>query len=498
MPQRSSSVRRTARGSAASSASFSSAAGSSRLKSKGKGGRGSCECSPVFALFSVIGAMQVAVLLYFLMGYVTGPSHASNTATKFLQEIDADAPPGVQRNVVHHSDSGSSGSHENGAAAQQAIRDELARARQRPAEPAQPLAVAAAAVRGSSGNAPINVDPSQSSYNNRNRDLNGVYENRGKYTPNDAWLRARPDWLNNPLREKPRPPASNWDAKAKSAPKYPAQADLAKIFADVERLYFEEANANMQSTRGQYVLRPAKKVPGTQGDQCLDNLGHGVGESVGVFQCHGSGGSQAWTVQDGRVCQTAVKKQVCLTVVDSNRGVPNSRPSYAVEFWSPETPQAKALLDAQLWDMKMKTVHGDINIKSRVKANVEGGSAGLCLTVQADTELGKIPEIRVDDCETSPTAIWSKELFITRQASNAKPVDPDYEEYAFNKPLSMKIGTHREEPERRPQQCLQGQEPFARWSWSLLLPVDPLAHGGRMPNFIIFSTGVLWHRCWRQ
>ena len=150
-----------------------------------------------------------------------------------------------------------------------------------------------------------------------------------------------------------------------------------------------------------------------------------------------------------------------MTVVDLKSGSGGGAPSYAVQFQpASDLSHPTALLDAQLWDMKMKTVHGDISIKSRVAAAAGVGAAnnfdgGLCLVVQTNSAAGSIPEVQVGSCASSSTASWSKTLYKASQ-DGAKAVDPDYEEYAFNKPLSMKIGTHREEPERRPQQCRSG------------------------------------------
>lgn len=42
------------------------------------------------------------------------------------------------------------------------------------------------------------------------------------------------------------------------------------------------------TSQGQGTLR--------QGYQCLDTLGHGTGEGVGTYSCHGAGGNQEWVV----------------------------------------------------------------------------------------------------------------------------------------------------------------------------------------------------------
>jgi len=394
---------------------------------KGKGGRSSC--SPILAIFSVIGLLQAAILIYFLLGYVTGPSKPTPEAAQFLDEIDSDAPPGVQRNVVHHDQD------------QPPVRDSEVQPRSDDAASASSLP---------KENAPLASGP-----NVRERQQNrvAVFEDKEKYSPTDEWLNARPEWRDNPLREIPRAPPKHWDAEAKSAPKFPSQAELDSIYAKVERMYIAETEANHNGRGGgQFTLSPTSSMPGAVGKQCLDNLGHGVGDTVGVFSCHGSGGSQAWSYKAGRICQTAVKKQVCLTVVDRNRGKPGKDAEYAVEF-QPEQTTAKtaSAQNAQLWDMKMKTVHGDVAIKSKVET---ADTEGLCLVVLSDTRDGDIPVVGVRQC--SNTATWSKEVL---QLAKNKPaaVDPDYEEYAFNKPLSMQIGVRREEPERRPQQCLHGE-----------------------------------------
>ncbi|KAK3743016.1 hypothetical protein QZH41_009278 [Actinostola sp. cb2023] len=51
-----------------------------------------------------------------------------------------------------------------------------------------------------------------------------------------------------------------------------------------------------------------------QGNQCVDTLGHGTGQNVGLFECHGAGGNQMWTLT-----QSALLKHdsACLGVNDA-------------------------------------------------------------------------------------------------------------------------------------------------------------------------------------
>jgi hypothetical protein len=456
----------------------------SRQAASGRPGN-PCGCSPVLALFSVIGAMQLVVLVYFLSGYVTGPAAPPAESKKFLDEIDADAPEGIRRNAVRHSDpvgsdsgSGNSGgssvgSSGGGSSSGGSSGSGGSGSRDTPASQSASNGAFVQRSNNIRGSAAVKEaaaedfvdDGTWSSYNVRYRNApRSVFEQpaNAQYSSNDAWLNARPAWVNNPLRERPQvASASSWDAAAKSAPKFPSRAALEKVFADVERLYIAETEATLEKAQavhsGLFVLQPAQPVPGISGGPvCLDNLGHGVGEGVGVFACHGQGGSQAWSLSGGRVCQISVKKEVCLTVVEDNGG-------YAVKFQpTSDLSHPTALLDAQLWDMKMKTVHGDISIKSRVAA--PSAPDGLCLAVQANAAAGSIPEVQAVACASSSTASWSKAVYKVEPGnSGGKAVDPDYEEYAFNKPLSMKIGTHREEPERRPPQCKNGAVAWQSW-----------------------------------
>ena len=68
---------------------------------------------------------------------------------------------------------------------------------------------------------------------------------------------------------------------------------------------------------------------------------------------------------------------------------------YAVQLQPLQTlTNPTDLLDAQLWDIKIKSVHGAIAIQSRVRP---ASGTPLCLSVQADAEEGKIPMVRYLD-----------------------------------------------------------------------------------------------------
>ena len=306
-----------------------SALGRGGRQQQQRGNNAKSTCSPVFLLFTIIGVMQVAVLLYFVAGYAFGSTRTQPEAVKFVQEIDSDAPAGVQRNIVHHSNVQSDKGDDNSASfrssgggtdgnANDASMSRSSGALRRDGQKVdvvrnkpKPISRSGVDLNGADLS-----DGSWSSYNVRNRAADLLYDAHVRYAPQDNWLKARPAWAKHPLREKPRPPAADWDAKAKSLPKFPSQADLDSIYADVQRMYLAETEANMNgNTRGQYELKSGSGVHGGPGTQCLDNLGHGVGDVVGIFSCHGSGGSQAWTIAEGRLCQTAVKKQVCLSLI---------------------------------------------------------------------------------------------------------------------------------------------------------------------------------------
>jgi hypothetical protein len=394
-------------------------------------------------IFSVVGVLQLIVIVYFLLGYVTTNSGKQDVLEDVkLLKPEGEGDPTAGKGTASRMANNNLPQEEN-----KVPKDNKVVSYMRP--DIIPKKTAIATTITTTTPSAVIEDPHQSSYNIKYRGMSSIVES-GKYTPSDDWLQQRQEWLNSPLREKPRPPALNWDAVAKSKPKFPSLEKLNSIYETVEMMYIAETqkNLNGEGQNGLFTL-----MSSTDKQHCLDNLGHGVGEQVGIFSCHGQGGSQAWKFTDGRLCQTAVKKSVCLTIVNQNKGKSNEDPNYVVEFQPKRMlDDSSGIIDAQLWDMKMKTVHGDISIKSRTSL---GGNEGLCLVAEEAGFDGSIPVVGVCSCDKAN--IWSKSMIQNQRRSAVSNVDPDYEEYAFNKPLSMTIGTHREEADKRPPQCSVGE-----------------------------------------
>lgn len=50
---------------------------------------------------------------------------------------------------------------------------------------------------------------------------------------------------------------------------------------------------------------------------CLDSLGHKIGETAGVYQCHGTGGNQEWELDKQTGTLKSVISKLCMVFQDS-------------------------------------------------------------------------------------------------------------------------------------------------------------------------------------
>jgi len=56
-----------------------------------------------------------------------------------------------------------------------------------------------------------------------------------------------------------------------------------------------------------------------QNNKCIDTLGHGEGQTVGFYECHGQGGNQEWSVTKSKQLK---HESVCLDAPEASEGMP--------------------------------------------------------------------------------------------------------------------------------------------------------------------------------
>ncbi|KAL6741187.1 hypothetical protein Aduo_014466 [Ancylostoma duodenale] len=104
------------------------------------------------------------------------------------------------------------------------------------------------------------------------------------------------------------------------------------------------------------------------GIMCLDTLGHRIGESLGVYQCHGTGGNQEWAYEREKGLLLNTVSKLCLTMEDMN-----GDPLVILDDCS--------------------------NVKSRIRMDAATGwltQGGRCLALEPDAEHWRLDSVVCD------------------------------------------------------------------------------------------------------